>query len=353
MGIDEYDETMEVRPDERFDSEKLHKYLKGRLKGAEKPLAVRQFGGGAANLTYLLDFQGRHYVLRRPPLGPVAPSSHDMAREYKVLSVLYRAFPPAPRAFLLCRDESVIGAPFLIMERCRGVVVRRRMPRVFRDVSGAGLRISEALIDTLVDFHSVDYRALGLQDLGRPDGFIERQVEGWWERWQNAQDQERPEMESAYGWLSGNLPEDASASLVHNDYKLDNVMLADDDPSRVVAVLDWDMCTLGDPLSDLGALLAYWSEPDDPPALKAMAMMPGQGFPSRRELVKRYCDRSGRSRSQVTFYHVLGLFRVAVIVAQIYFRYQRGQTRDERFAALGALIPLLARRALEVAGSEA
>lgn len=348
MGIEEYDDTIEVRPDERFESGKLREYLQGRLEGVDKPLKVRQFGGGAANLTYLLDFGGRQYVLRRPPLGPVAAKAHDMSREFKVLSVLYKAFPPAPRAHLLCQDESVIGAPFFIMERRSGLVVRREMPRFFRDVPGAGLRMSEAMVDTLVDLHSVDYASLGLEDLGRPEGFIERQVKGWHKRWTQAQDQERPEMDALYRWLREHLPSRSDHTLVHNDYKLDNLMWADDDPSRVVAVFDWDMCTLGDPLSDVGAMLAYWSQPDDPPQLRAMAMMPAKGFPSRQELIKRYCDRSGRSAPQVRFYYVLGLFRVAVIVAQIYIRYLRGQTQDQRFAALGAMIPLLARRALEI-----
>jgi aminoglycoside phosphotransferase (APT) family kinase protein len=311
---------------------------------------VRQFGGGAANLTYLLDYGTHGYVLRRPPLGPVAASAHDMAREYRVLSVLWRAYPYAPRAFLFCEDETVIGAPFFVMERRRGLVVRRSLPDVFADQSDAPRRMSEALIDALAEFHSVDYEALGLGDLGKPEGFIERQIEGWNRRRLAAGTADLDDIERVYAWLKANQPRPAGYSLVHNDYKLDNVMLAADDPGRIVAVFDWDMCTLGDPLSDLGALLTYWTEPADPPYLQAASTMPlgDLGFMTRDELVERYAARSGRPVGNVRFYHALGLFRLTVIIAQIYARYRRGQTQDVRFAALEHMIPLTAQRAAEV-----
>lgn len=348
-------DTIDVRADERFDKAKLADYLHGRLPGSENPLSVRQFGGGAANLTYLLDYGTHEYVLRRPPLGPVAKSAHDMAREYKVLSVLHRAFPYAPRAFLYCEDEAVIGADFFVMERKHGVVVRRALPAVYRDVPAAPRRMSEALVAALAEFHAVDYDALGLSDLGRPQGFIARQVEGWYGRWQKAQTHDLPEMDALYAWLKENLPRSQHFSLVHNDYKLDNVMLAPDDPGQIVAIFDWDMCTLGDPLSDVGALLTYWTEPSDPPWLQAVAMMPvgDLGFLTRQELVERYAAQSGRSVTDIHFYHALGLFRLTVIIAQIYIRYQRGQTQDERFAAFEMMIPLMARAAEAVAAGTA
>ena len=347
------DDIIPVRPDERLDEERLADYLRGRLPGSDKPLSLRQFGGGAANLTYLLDYDGQEYVLRRPPLGPVAASAHDMRREFRVLSVLHHAFPPAPRAFLLCEDETIVGAPFFVMERRQGVVVRRTMPAPFAGQPDAAQAMSEALVDTLAAFHAVDYEAVGLGDLGKPAGFIERQIEGWYRRWQAARTAEQPEMDAVYAWLKANQPAGTQVSLVHNDYKLDNVMLAAGDPGRVVAVFDWDMCTLGDPLADLGALLTYWTEPGDPPYLQATAMMPlGQaGFLSRAELVARYAAQSGRSVADIDFYHALGLFRLTVIVAQIYVRYVRGQTQDPRFAAMGMMIPALARRAAELAGA--
>lgn len=342
-------DTIPVRPDEQLDEMRLAEYLRTRLAGADAPLRVRQFGGGAANLTYLLDFGGRQYVLRRPPLGPVAPSAHDMAREYSVLSVLHQALPFAPRAFLLCEDISVIGAPFFVMERRNGIVVRRSLPAEY--AADAPRRMSEALVDALADLHAVDYAAIGLSGLGKPVGFIERQIEGWYRRWQQARVDDLPEMDTVYGWLRANRPAEGPPTLVHNDYKLDNVMLAHDDPGRIVAIFDWDMCTLGDPFSDLGALLAYWSEPSDPPEVQALAMMPtgNLGFLTRAELVRRYAQRSGRDVSNVDFYHVLGLYRVAVIIAQIYVRFVRGQTQDRRFAAFGPLVPLTVHAAYEIA----
>lgn len=344
-------DTIEVRPDERFDENKLAVYLRGRLPGSENSLMVRQFGGGAANLTYLLDYGTHAYVLRRPPLGPVARSAHDMGREYKVLSVLDQAFPYAPRAFLYCEDPEVIGTDFLVMERRQGIVVRRSIPAAYAGESDAPRRMSKALVDALAAFHAVDYAAIGLEDLGRPAGFIERQVEGWYRRWQKAQTHDLPEMDVLYAWLKENLPPSQHFSLIHNDYKLDNVMLSPHDPGELVAVFDWDMCTLGDPMSDLGALLTYWTEPSDPPWLQAVAMMPvgDLGFMTRQELVERYAERSGRSVDNINFYHALGLFRLVVIIAQIYIRYKRGQTQDARFAAFEQMIPLMARAAETVA----
>ncbi|MCA9928775.1 MAG: phosphotransferase family protein [Anaerolineales bacterium] len=345
------DDTIDVRSDEQFDEARLAAYLRGGLPGSENPLRVRQFGGGAANLTYLLDYGSHEYVLRRPPLGPVAKSAHDMAREYKVLSVLHQAFPPAPQAFLYCEDPDVIGADFFVMARQQGVVVRKTIPEPFVHMPDAPRRMSEALVDALAAFHAVDYEAIGLGDLGEPDGFVARQIEGWYRRWQKAKTAVLPEMDQMYAWLKEHLPPTTGHSLVHNDYKLDNVMLDAHDPSKIVAIFDWDMCTLGDPLSDLGALLCYWTEPTDPPYFQAMSMMPtgDLGFLTRDELVARYAAKSGRSVTNINFYHALGLFRLTVIIAQIYIRYHRGQTQDERFAPFGQMIPLMVRAALEVA----
>ncbi len=344
------DDTIPVRPDERFDEERLAAYLRGKLPGSESPLRVRQFGGGAANLTYLLDYGSHQYVLRRPPLGPVAPKSHDMAREHRVLSVLWQVYPHAPRSFLFCEDETVIGAPFHVLERRQGVVVRRRIPEIYAGIPDAPRRMTKAMIEALADLHGVDYKQIGLENLGRPQGFIHRQIEGWWGRWQAAKLEDIPAMDAVYAWLRENEPPEGPPALVHNDYKLDNVMLAQDDPGRIVAVFDWDMCTLGDPLSDVGALLAYWCRPDDPEHFRAMSMMPlDERFPTRAELIELYAARSGRDLSHVRFYHALSLYRVTVIIAQIYIRYVRGQTQDQRFAGFGPRIPAAAQAALDVA----
>ena len=344
-------DTMEVRPDERFDEKKLASYLEGRLPGATHLPRVRQFGGGAANLTYLLDFGAHQYVLRRPPLGPVAKSAHDMKREFRVLSVLYQAFPYAPRAYLYCDDPSVIGAEFFVMERCHGVVVRRSMPPELASMPDAPRRMSEALVDVLAEFHAVDYQAISLGGLGEPEGFISRQIEGWYKRWHAAKIEDNADMESVYAWLKSHQPAASIYSLVHNDYKLDNIMFDPSDPGRITAIFDWDMCTLGDPLNDLGALLTYWTEPTDPSYFQAVAMMPtGLDFMRRRELVDRYALKSGRSIHDIDFYHALGLFRLTVIIAQIYIRYYRGQTQDLRFDAFQMMIPRTARAAREVLG---
>jgi aminoglycoside phosphotransferase (APT) family kinase protein len=340
-------DTIDVRDDERFDEARLAAYLRGKLPGSDHPLAVRQFGGGAANLTYLLSYGAHEYVLRRPPLGPLARSAHDMRREFKVLSVLHRAYPYAPRAYLHCEDAEIIGAEFFVMERRHGVVVRKALPAIYAQFSDAPRQMSLALVDALADLHAVDYTAIGLGDLGKPAGFVERQIEGWYKRWQSAKTEDVPEMDAVYEWLKNNVPASSQFALVHNDYKLDNAMLAGDDPGRIVAIFDWDMATLGDPLSDLGALLAYWTEPADPAYLQGLSMMPAGdlGFPTRPELVERYAERSGRPVEHIRFYRALGLFRVVVIIAQIYIRFVRGQTHDQRFAALGPGIAPMAKAA--------
>jgi aminoglycoside phosphotransferase (APT) family kinase protein len=345
------DDTIAVRADEQIDVAKVTHYLYGKLPGADDSLRVRQFGGGAANLTYLLRYDEQEYVLRRPPLGRVAKSAHDMGREFRVLSVLHAALPEAPRAYLYCEDPGIVGAPFFVMERRRGIVVRRSMPASIEFFPDAAQKISQALVDTLARFHAVDYQSIGLGQLGKPAGFVKRQVEGWYRRWQAAKATDLEEMDLVYDWLRSNLPETREFSLVHNDYKLDNVMLSDQDPGKIVAVFDWDMCTLGDPLSDLGALLAYWTEPTDPTYFQATARMPlgVPGFFSRSELVERYALVSGRSVRDIKYYHALSLFRLAVIIAQIYIRYVRGQTQDHRFAAFEQVIPSTARAAYETA----
>ncbi|MDH5402942.1 MAG: phosphotransferase family protein, partial [Candidatus Heimdallarchaeota archaeon] len=251
-------DIIEVREDEKFNEEKLAEFLKDKLPNSKNPMKVKQFGGGAANLTYLLDFGDAEYVLRRPPLGPVAKGAHDMTREYRVLSVLHQDFPYAPRAHLF-DDGAVIGSPFFIMDRRKGIVVRNKFPENFTDIPNAGRLISTSLIDRLAELHQVDYKKLNLEQLGKPEGFIERQVEGWYKRWNAAKHEDLKLMDELYLWLKSNYPNNPNYSIIHNDYKLDNVMIDSKDPGSIVAVFDWDMCTLGDPLSDLGALLAYWT----------------------------------------------------------------------------------------------
>ena len=342
-------DTIEVRPDEAFDENHLREYLIGKLDGSTNNLSVRQFGGGKANLTYLLDFGSHQYVLRRPPLGPLAPSSHDMYREYKVLSVLYKKFPYAPRALHLCENEEIIGSPFFIMERKIGTVIRKKLIENYYKQKNGPQLISEKLIKTLAEFHQVDYSEIGLDDLGKPTGFVERQINGWKKRWDNAKHQEIDAVENIYAWLVKNVPNTNQFSIVHNDYKLDNVMFDTNNPGKIIAIFDWDMCTLGDPLCDLGSLLSYWCTPSDPVFFQKGSTMPiDERFYTREKLVKDYADISGYDVSNIRFYHVLGLYRLIGIAAQIYIRFLRGQTKDKRFAVFGDMINLVSRHGMEL-----
>jgi len=337
-------DTIDVRPEEALDQNNLEKFLYGKLEGSKQSLIIRQFPEGKANLTYELKYGNYEYVLRRPPLGTVAPGSHDMKREYTVLSVLQKAFHLAPKAYLYEDDPTIIGAPFFIMERRNGVVVRTRMPKEFSKIDDAGKQISEALVDALADLHKVNYSELGLEEFGKPEGFIERQINGWYTRWTKAKYQDSIEIESIYNWLKSNMPKTKNISLVHNDYKLDNAMYSFNKPNKLEAIFDWDMCTLGDPLSDLGSLLCYWTDPDDPPFFGEFSIIPkDKSLLTRKELIHRYAKKSGYDTSDIIFYHVLGLFRLIGIISQIYLRYIRGQTSDKRFANFGEAIPLIAK----------
>ncbi len=350
MGTQQVMDLQEPRPDEGFDQASLARYLAGELEGAEQPLTVRQYTGGMANLTYLLSFGATHeYVLRRPPIGHYAPTAHDMSREYRALSALNPVFRFAPRTYLYVEDASVIGAPFLIMERRKGVVVRRGMPASFAAMPDAARRLSETLVDVLVAFHAVDYESIGLAELGRPAGFISRQVAGWYRRWNAAKLEDSAVVEQLYAWLVENMPESPSPTLVHNDYKLDNTIFAAEDPSMMTALLDWDMCTLGDPLLDLATLLTYWTEPSDPQHLLQLTPMPtgDQGFFTRKQIIARYAEGSGRDVGDIRFYQALALFRWMVYMQQMHFRYVQGMTKDHRFKRLDETAALLAVSALQ------
>jgi len=327
-------DVIAVRPGEELPAAAVGAYLEGKLAGARGAPEIWQFPGGHANLTYLIHYPSADYVLRRGPHGDIPASAHDMGREYRVLSRLYAVFPPAPRAYLYCDDQSVIGAPFFVMERRHGVVVRREVPPRFGggDDPAQTRKLSEVMIDTLVDFHAVDYRAAGLETLGKPAGFLDRQVKGWLGRWERAKTKDVATAPAVVRWLVEQMPASPPPTLVHNDWRLDNMAVAADDPGRCVAVYDWDMCTLGDPLTDLGTLLSSWIEPGDDYAF--IAAMPSQqpGFMNRAEAVERYGARSGRDMSKIPYYYVFGLFKMAVVVQQLYHRWHTGHTQDARMA---------------------
>lgn len=344
------DQPTMVRPGEELDLPRLTAYLREHLLDGQAALVVEQFPGGMSNLTYSLRLGERELVLRRPPFGANIKGGHDMGREYRILRALIDVYPRVPRPLLFCADESVLGAPFYVMERVSGVVLRRRVPSSVEQDPALMRRICLALIDTLAELHALDYRAAGLDDLGKPEGYTARQVAGWTRRYRDARTDDCPDLEPLASWLATHLPAHADATLIHNDFRYDNVVLDPADLTRVIAVLDWEMATLGDPLTDLGTTLAYWTEPDDPPVLRQFGPTTQPGNLDRQQLLTRYAERSGRDVSDFLFYYVYGVFKNTVIALQIYARYRRGLTKDPRFAALIDVIRIyadMAQRAIE------
>jgi aminoglycoside phosphotransferase (APT) family kinase protein len=335
-------DTAAVRPGEELDTPSLGGYLR------DPAVEVEQFPNGHSNLVYLIRIGGKEFVLRRPPLGPVAPKAHDMAREYRVLEAVHPHFPEAPRVFLLCEDPAVIGSAFFLMERRRGIVIRDSAPPELSAIPDYPRKVSEAFIDCLVRLHAVDVSGKELRALGKPEGFLERQVRGWAERWNHAKTEDLPEMERVIRWLADRMPFSAEATLVHNDYKLDNVMMR---PAGdcVEAVLDWEMTTVGDPLADLGLTMCYWTwigmlELEDQQG--ATPMITAQpGWYTRDQFLERYARQTGRDVSRVGYYEVLGVFKLAVILQQIFYRFHLGQTRDARFRNFDRRVRALARLA--------
>ena len=344
-----------VRAGEELDLARLEPFLLRRFPGSAGPLTVQQFPSGHSNLTYLVRLGGREMVLRRPPFGSKVKSAHDMGREYRVLSKLHPAYPPAPQVLLYCEDDSVLGAPFYLMEPVTGIILRREAPAGLELPPETVRRMSEAFTDNLARLHGLDYAAIGLADLGKPEGYLERQVRGWIERYYGSKTHELPEVERIAAWLQAHMPPPIAPALLHNDYKYDNVVLDPGDLAKIVGVLDWEMCTLGDPLSDLGTALAYWVDPGDPPDMQQIRWGPTTlpGSLTRRQVVERYARSTGRDPSHMVFYLAFAYFKVAVIVQQIYYRYHHGLTQDARFAPLLEVAKTLLRASLRTAESGA
>ena len=347
-------DTAPIRAGEQLDWTRLEPWLRERLSPSDLPerdrrerMQVAQFPGGHSNLTYHVSLGATELVVRRPPFGPVAPTAHDMAREYRWLAAIHPVFPLAPRVHALCEDPAIVGSVFYVMERRRGLVVRDQEPSPISKQPEVRRRVSVALIDALAGLHAIDIADAGLSHLGKPQGFVERQVRGWTDRWNRSKTSDVPEMDDVARWLVASLPPDpARPAIVHGDFKLDNLMLDAADPSRLVAVLDWEMAALGDPLVDLGILLAYWvatAPPGQQDALTTVTTLPGWLRPD--ELVERYAARSGRDLSRLKFYEVFALFKIAVVIQQIYHRFAIGQTDDPRFARFGDRVLTLAREA--------
>ena len=352
-GLDKHprhmDQPTTLRPGEELDAAKLEPYLRAHLAdgaAAGEGFAVAQFPGGFSNLTYSIALGARELVLRRPPFGANIKGGHDMAREHRILAGLARGYGKAPRPLLLCNDQSILGAPFYVMERVQGVILRRGAS-TGNDLGEATLkRTSAALIDTLADLHRLDYGALGLGDLGNPAGYVARQVSGWAKRYDAAQTDELPDMNWCAQWLASVQPPETNRhALIHNDFKYDNVMFDARDLTRVVAVLDWEMATIGEPLMDLGSMLAYWSQEGDAEVLRAFNISHLPGNLTRVQLVDRYAARTGADVGNLLFYYAFGLFKIGVIVQQLYARFKRGLTEDARFASLIDLERALAHHA--------
>ena len=330
------DQPKEIRKGEELDISKLRAYLAQHNSSWDQEMHIKQFPSGFSNLTYFIKVGDDELVLRRPPFGANVKSGHDMGREFKVQQKLKPHFDKVAQVHLYCQDESIIGSEFYVMERVNGVIVRGKG---FGEDEGKDIYpvLSEAWLDAFVELHNVDYEAAGLADLGNPVGYAKRQIEGWSRRYRKAQTEDAKIIEKVMEWLNKSIPTESKHAMIHNDYKYDNVMFDPSDWSKVKAILDWEMATLGDPLMDFGTTLAYWSEQEDIAHFGELISLPTYqaGNPTKAQLVDMYADRSGVDMSNVVYYYVYGLFKIAVVVQQIYYRYHHGHTQDKRFAGLG------------------
>ena len=326
--------TIEVRNGETFDVSSLASFLKTQFESLSEDLRVSQYPSGRSNLTYLLEFGERCLVMRRPPFGTKAKSAHDMYREFTVMRGLKSKFGSVPEAFLYCADESIIGTDFIIMEKVNGALVGREFPPDWEWGKSEVRQFCVGFWDRMVRLHSLNYSGVGMGELGKPIGYVERQIRGWNRRYSKARTPDAPSCEKIMSWLEERIVDDGDACVLHNDYRIDNVILDACERFRIAAVLDWEMAAVGNPLMDLGNSLAYWTEPSDSAEARKAASQPSDapGMLSRREIIEHYGQRTGRDVSEFEFYYVYGLFRLASIIQQIYFRYYHKQTSDERFA---------------------
>jgi aminoglycoside phosphotransferase (APT) family kinase protein len=345
------DRPSAVRPGEELDGQKLEPFLRSHFPQAAGPLRIEQFPSGHSNLTYAVHLGDREFVLRRPPFGSKVKSAHDMGREFRVLSRLHAAYPPAPEVLLFCDDPEILGAPFYLMNPIRGIILRRDPPTGLAFSAETARALSEAFVDNLATLHGLDYQAIGLADLGKPEGYLERQVRGWIERYAGSQTHDYPEVHAISDWMTQHMPPSQNAALIHNDYKYDNSVLDADDLAHIVGLLDWEMSTIGDPLTDLGTALAYWVNADDPEPLQKIRWGPtnAPGSLTRGEFAERYAQKTKRDVSHLAFYLCFARFKLAVIVQQIYYRFHQGLTKDQRFSSMPGLIQVLLGASLHAA----
>lgn len=333
-------DTKPIRQGEELNIENLSNYLQDKISGE---ISVKQFPSGNSNLTYCIKIGETEYVLRRPPFGNTVKSAHDMSREFNVLDKLSKIYPPAPKPLLLCRDETVIGSEFYLMERRNGLIIRGKSPTELENSAELRQKVCETFIGNLVDLHNLDYKTAGLSELGKPEGYAKRQVEGWSKRYFNAKTDDWNNLEKTIEWLNANIPDDKTASLVHNDYKFDNIMLNPNNLTEIAAVLDWEMTTIGSPLMDFGTTLGYWMSKEVGDELLSMPFNPRVLMEnvSRQQLAEMYAEKSGRELDDILFYYIFGTFKIAVIAQQIYARFAKGFTQDKRFAAFNHFVNAL------------
>ena len=338
------DKTVPVRVGEELDLRKLNTYLIDQASVVGEIVGITQFPGGYSNLTYCLQTDTKEFVLRCPPHGANIKSAHDMGREFRVLSLLKGNYELIPDPIIYCESPEIIGAPFYIMQKINGTILRAANAVKMNLAPEVHKSISESLIDNLVVLHGLDISKTGIIQLGKPEGYAARQVEGWINRYYNSETDKLTEMDETAEWLRKNIALDQPAVFLHNDYKHDNVVLDPTNLSRILAVLDWEMSTVGDPLMDLGATLAYWAEAGDDDAMKQFNLTWLAGNLNRREVIERYALKSGRDVSNILFYYIFGLYKNAVIAQQIYARWKQGLTKDPRFGQLLFVIRSLSGR---------
>jgi aminoglycoside phosphotransferase (APT) family kinase protein len=342
------DQASAVRIGEELDTEKVESFLRDVIPHLKGEMIVRQFPGGHSNLTYLITFQNRVLVLRRSPFGAKARSAHDMGREYRILRALKPFYPYCPEPLAYSEDMDIMGCPFYVMERIQGIILRRNLPHGMSLTPAQVECLFQKVVEIHYALHALDYRKIGLEGFGKPEGYVQRQIQGWSSRYRSARTPDAPDFESVMNWLKDHQPQDSPAPcIIHNDFKFDNIVLDSANPLNIIGVLDWEMATIGDPLMDLGCSLGYWVEPADPPEMQSMKTLPTHlaGALTRKQMVAFYCKLSGRSVDHFEFYYGFGLFRLAVIAQQIYFRFYHGQTRDPRFQSLIFAVAILEKTA--------
>lgn len=346
MGQSE--EVTEIRQGEELPEKKILAFIQDEIQGLDGPVVIQQFPHGHSNLTYLISAGERQMVLRCPPRGTKAKTAHDMGREYRILSALEKVYPYCPRPLVYSEDESILGSPFYLMERIQGIIVRRDFPGRMNLTPTDTTQLFETLLQVQYELHAIDFEHIGLGNFGKPKGYVKRQVEGWSRRYRAARTPDVPDGETVMNWLLETMPPDTPwPALIHNDFKFDNVILDPENPSKIIGVLDWEMATIGDPLMDLGSSLGYWVEPTDPPEMQPWRMGPtnAPGALTRKQMKARYEALSGRSIENFSFYYGFGLFRLAAIVQQIYYRFYHGQTKDKRFKSFASSVQALIKAA--------